>query len=85
VNTKAVARFARRAKRASTTKADREKLEMKTRREIVEILCDEFVELSCENCEYKNTKYCADCDLENCYWELSRKAAARIADQILED
>lgn len=60
---------------------------MKTRREIVDILCDEFVELFCENCECKsmNPIYCADCDLKNCNWELSRKAAARIADEILED
>ena len=58
---------------------------MKTRKEIIEILCDEFVEVLCENGDCKKTKYCVDCDLDNCYWELSRKAAARIADEILED
>lgn len=58
---------------------------MMTRGEIVEFLCDEFVELLCENCESKNTKYCAECYLENCYWELSTEAAVRIADEILED
>ena len=58
---------------------------MKTRREIVKFLCDEFVDLACENCECKNTKYCAGCDLENCNWEISEKAADRIAGEILEE
>jgi len=82
---KAGARFARRAKRATTTKADKGNLKMKTKREIVEILRDACIELLCENCESENTKYCADCDLKNCYWELSTEEAARIADEILED
>lgn len=57
---------------------------MKKKQEIIDILCDEFVELLCENCDCAKS-YCVYCDLNNCYWELSRKAAARIADEILED
>ena len=60
---------------------------MKTRREIVDILCDELVELRCENCDnhHRNTNYCMGCDLGNCNWELSEDEAARIADEILEE
>ena len=68
-----------------TSRTTERRLKMKTRREIVKFLCDEFVDLACENCECKNTKYCAGCDLENCNWEISEKAADRIAGEILEE
>lgn len=58
---------------------------MKTRKEIIEILCDHLTTADCDTCELR--KKCKNPESEYCgtFWELSENEAARIADEILGD